>query len=340
MHPKRPAAAVGLALCAIAGLAACGATHKAPTPPPPEHTAIVYEIRGSFPDDGWVWRADPTGAHPTRLTRGQTPAISPDGEAIAFIRYQPKPAAWSVWTTDLNGAGARQIYTYRNVQDAILSVVWSPDSQRLAVVDQHGILTVSRDGTRTTKTTDAVIASEQVSFSPDSTHFAYADATSGRIVIVPIEGGSATPVTDGPSDLAPTWGSSGIAFAHWPGPGHLGDIWIVQPDGTDAHQLTHTNAGIQPVAFSADGKRLIAQNPATHNGRIWTIDTQTGTARDLTGWVGDLFPAGVSQDGTAVLASIGCGGTATNRGIVELIATTSGRARTIIRGPCRANWNA
>ena len=116
------------------------------------------------------------------------------------------------------------------------------------------------------------------------------------------------PITAGPHDFGPVWGPTGIAFTRWLAAGKPGDIWLVQPNGDGPRRLTRTDAGIQPFAFSADGLSLIAQNPASHNGRIWAVDVSTGSARDLTGWVGDLFPQGVSRDGTSILVGIGWGG--------------------------------
>ena len=341
MHPIRLTVLLSLALATIGGLSTCGGGGVSPSPPPPRQTAMVYEVRAPDASDGWVWRADITGRHPVRLTRGRAPAISPDGQSVAFIRYQANPAVWSVWTTDLDGATPRQVFTRNgNFTDGILSITWSPDSRRLAVLDAHGLSAVDRDGTHTTRLVDEVIAGEPVSFSPDSTRIAYADETSGRIFVVPAAGGPASPITTGPRDYAPAWGTTSIAFARWPAPGRPGDVWLVQPDGAGLHRLTRTNTGIQPVGFSADGRRLITQNPANHNGRIWAVDTQTGSAHDLTGWVGDLFPVGISRDGNSILAGLGCGGVPTNTGLIEVIAATGGPPAIISRGPCRASWNA
>jgi Tol biopolymer transport system component len=118
-----------------------------------------------------------------------------------------------------------------------------------------------------------------------------------------------------------------------------GDVWLLDLHTGRSRRLTHTGAGIYPVAWSSDGTRLLAANPATHNGRLWAVDVRTGRARDLTGWVGDLFPQGLSRNGKTILAAIGCGGTISPFGIVETLPFAGGRAHVIVRGPCRASWN-
>ena len=62
---------------------------------------------------------------------------------------------------------------------------------------------------------------------------------------------------------------------------------------------------------------VLAANPATHNGRLWAVDVRSGRARALTGWVGDLFPQGLSRNGRTILAAVGCGGTISPFGVVE-----------------------
>lgn len=93
------------------------------------------------------------------------------------------------------------------------------------------------------------------------------------------------------------------------------------------------------AAWSADGTRMLAAYPATHNGQLYAVDVASGSARPLTPFVGDLFPQGLSRNGRTVLAAIGCGGLATPYGLVETIPFTGGHATVIIRSPCRASSN-
>jgi hypothetical protein len=118
-----------------------------------------------------------------------------------------------------------------------------------------------------------------------------------------------------------------------------GDVWVIDEDGGDSHQLTHTRAGIYPAAWSADGQHLLAAYPATNNGQLYVVDAASGAARPLTPFVGDLYAQGLSRDGRTVLAAIGCGEIVSPYGIVETIPFAGGRPTVIVRGPCRASSN-
>jgi WD40 repeat protein len=178
------------------------------------------------------------------------------------------------------------------------------------------------------------------SFSPDGRQIVYGryDQTGGDLYVYNATSGKAKQITRDHKDFDPSWGPRWIAFNR-SGSIRGGDVWLVRPDGTGTHRLTHTNAGIYPAAWSANGRRLLAANPATHNGRLWGVEVSSGRAHDLTGWVGDLFPQGLSRDGTTILAAIGCGGLASPYGIVETLPFAGGKPTVIVKGPCRASWN-
>ena len=216
---------------------------------------------------------------------------------------------WSAMVMDLRSRATRQIFARKgDYAHATSSLTWSPDSSVLALVDEQGITVVDRDRGKIPQTITSSTYLGTPGFSPDSRQITYADDASGRVFVASATGGHPSPITAGPHDFGPVWGPTGIAFTRWLAAGKPGDIWLVQPNGDGPRRLTRTDAGIQPFAFSADGLNLIAQNPASHNGRIWAVDVSTGSARDLTGWVGDLFPQGVSRDGTSILVGIGWGG--------------------------------
>ena len=139
----------------------------------------------------------------------------------------------------------------------------------------------------------------------------------------------------------PLWGPGGIAFERFgPSPCCHGDVWLMNATGGDARQLTHTHAGIYPAAWSADGSRMLAAYPPTNNGKLYAVNVATGRAHVLTPFVGDLNAEGLSRNGKTVLAAIGCGELLTIRGIVETIPFSGGPPTTLVRGPCRASWNA
>jgi hypothetical protein len=63
---------------------------------------------------------------------------------------------------------------------------------------------------------------------------------------VPTAGGTPTQLTTDGQATAAAWGPAGIAYGR-ADIGHS-DIWLIQPDGSGARQITHTSASIVPVA--------------------------------------------------------------------------------------------
>jgi hypothetical protein len=167
--------------------------------------------------------------------------------------------------------------------------------------------------------------------------YAVSDNSGSDIYVISTRGGRPGQITHDHDSSVPLWGPDGVAFNR--GGFVHGDIWIADGAGKHLRKLTRTGAGIYPAFWSADGSRLLAANPAMHNGRLWAVDAITGSAHDLPGWRGDLFPQGLSRDGTTILAAIGCGGTISPFGLIETLPFVGGTPHVIVRGPCRASWN-
>jgi Tol biopolymer transport system component len=120
---------------------------------------------------------------------------------------------------------------------------------------------------------------------------------------------------DGRSD-SPLWGPRQIAFARstsciGPAPPPA-QLWLVNPDGHGAHQLTHKHfathsPGLTPIAWSDDGRRLLAERLASDAAvsSAWAIDVPRGRARALTSRRQNALAFGLSHDGNTVLATLG-----------------------------------
>jgi Tol biopolymer transport system component len=322
--------ATALVLLAATG---CGAAKSLPSAAPLANVLVYAKpnAMGNAPET--IWRARADGSQAKRLASGDSPAVSPDGRWIAFGRgvdLLVMPAA---------GGAAEKVYTFTGRGAEAGAPTWAPNSRHLAFETNDGLAVLDLRSLHTTVV--AANAASWPSFSPDSRKIVYpaGDHRGDDLYVVPTRGGTPVRLTYDHKSFAPVWGKPGIAFDHFTH-GAFSDIWL--SDGTPHHirQLTHTGAGASPIAFSADGKKLLAANPAMHNGRLWAVDVATGDARPLTPWVGDLFAQGLSADGSTVLAAIGCGGLGLPWGVVETIPFAGGKPHVIVHGPCRASWNA
>lgn len=318
------------AVAAVAGAAGAASSSRG---------SLVYALpTGSQPSRSSIWAARPDGSRALRLTDGTAPQVSPDGRLVAFVRTSRSPETADLMLVAAAGGPVRSLRHLEGERAYIDTPVWAPDSRHLVSVESGGLVLV--DASTGRQRLFAAQAASSPSFSPDSRRivFSRSDATGGDLYVYDAGRGTTRRLTHAHDAFAPVWGPRWIAFSR-ARPAGRGDVWLARASGGRPRRLTTTNAGIYPAAWSRDGSRLLAANPATHNGRLWAVDVRTGRARDLTGWVGDLFPQGLSADGTTILAAIGCGGLASPYGVVETIPFGGGKPRVIGRGPCRASWS-
>ena len=291
---------------------------------------------------GSIWFAAPDGTHAVRLAAGYggvPPDLSPDGKKVAFVRLHDNPRFVEVYVVPSVGGAPTLLRRVKGRTAFITGLTWSPDSLRLVTAENPGFyLLRTRSPARAKR---FVKNGAEPSFSPDGTEIAYARVTprTSDIFAYEVARGKTRRVTRGGRSALPLWGPGGIAFTRFLTRGAHYDIWTARFPGRQPERLTRTRSGIYPVAWSADGSRLLAANPANHNGRLWAVDANSGAARPVTGWVGDLFGQALSYDGRTILAALGCGGMIAPVGKIETIPFAGGEPHLILEGPCRASWN-
>jgi Tol biopolymer transport system component len=325
----RVAIAVAVVLVALGSGSAAAQRDSAPK--------LVYATAINDPGEKQrIWSANADGSNAVALALGSNPELSPDGRWIAFTRLKSLMLIPSV------GGRVRTMYAISGKRAFVYDSVWGPNSKQLVAYawDGHDNHLVLVDVATDHQTEFARGNVDSPTISPNSARVAY--VADQNLFVYNIASRRTIQLTRGGVSLDPHWGPFWIAYAK-PQRRATGDIWLIRGGGGANHQLTHTHAGIWPDAWSADGKRLLADNPAIHNGRLWAVDVATGQARDLTGWVGDLFAQGLSRDGTLILAAIGCGGMPGPRGLLETLPFGGGRPTVIAggqEGPCRGSWNS
>jgi Tol biopolymer transport system component len=183
---------------------------------------FVRAPSGSFPGGGgsiWIRRADGTGT-PRQLTPGSSdanPAMSPDGDLIAFSRPVGGPRHLFVMKADGNGAasdlgpGAKPD--------------WSPDSRRLVYGQAGpGPITVVRVSNPSDKQVLAGPGNEAPAWSPDGTQIVYMNCTSGpacQIAVMTATGQNKHDITSDRvmSNQKPNWQAITTADNHQGGDG-------------------------------------------------------------------------------------------------------------------------
>jgi len=294
-------AAIGAASLAAAGPA--GAT-------------IVFEKSPFRPT---VWSAADDGSARVQLTSGELPRISPDGTLVAYetpYRGNTRP---TLRVIPAAGGDSRLL-----LKPVWYSFGFSPDSKTIAAVTGKEVgrkrlvlVDVATGAVRT-------VAHGQFSgfsFSPDGTMLVFArapkDAYPPRsdLLVAPVAGGLPTVMTSNHRSVSPVWGPAGIAFARLRKPPRRGDaykqdIYVLDPATKLARRITTTKvpfllSGLDPVAWSADGTRLLAEFGGQDTSYAETVDPATGAVRRAGRRSDGIVGYDLSADGSTILATTG-----------------------------------
>ena len=149
------------------------------------------------------------------------------------------------------------------------------------------IYRVKPDGSGATNLTRSSSSDLWPSVSPDGTKVVYT-AKRGRtedIWVMTINGGDRRQLTDNDeNDSWPTWSPDGrrIAFVStrnstvgWPQKIYLGELFVMDTDGTNVEQVTHLDSEIMHPSWSPDGQRIVFDCEKDHENRRGARDIYT-----------------------------------------------------------------
>jgi len=172
-----------------------------------------------------------------------------------------------------------------------------------------------RDGT-VTRLVDRPVETFSVSPSGREVCFAINRAKGIDLFVVGIDGGRVRRLTyDGASDF-PVWGTHDIAFsrqirrARLPNSAWGADeIWRIDPDGRGSRRIARPPArilgsgitGLAPIAWSQDGRRIVAALTNEFGGPPYAVNARTGAVRRIDSYGYSAWPFGLSGDGRRVL---------------------------------------
>jgi Tol biopolymer transport system component len=211
-----------------------------------------------------IWSARPGEDDLHQLTdapgRDICPAFSPDGKYIAFC--SDRTGSFEIWVMDANGKHERQVTALRT---SSTFPDFSPDGDRLAFSSTPAgggntdLWIVPAEGGAPTQVTDTPDALEEdPAWSPDGTTILFVriagDFTGGQLWTRDVATGRESQLTFDPTfkDQTPDWSPDGTRIAY----GADDDIWVMDADGSDQVNLTHTPDAEFGTAFSPDGTRI------------------------------------------------------------------------------------
>jgi len=299
-----------------------------------------------------VFAASDNGKGIHKIGAGNSPHISPDGHSIVYLRAGKTPEMVTVAAT---GGGPTRLLMkgWREPFD----FAFSPDSKLVAAERGHEL------GKRKLVVIDLVSGKQRVvaqgffngfSFSPDGHQLVFSRtgksfALNGNLFRVGVGGGKPVTLTGNHKSISPLWSPDGrIVFdkvRNLKSPvGPKAQLYVMNENGGGVRQLTHTNVkpllfGLSPVAFSANGSRLLAEFGGQDTAYAVTVNPRTGAERKVI--PGDMemgyFGTAISKDGKLVL-----GVTSVEPGPRQHIAVVpygGGKKKVIVANGYEPDWS-
>jgi Tol biopolymer transport system component len=351
---KLAAFVVGAIVCA--GLLGAVGAFAQSTP-----TSVLMTYITGLPSSPQAWEALTDGDSPSHLGPASSALISPSGTEVAAISVARQTNAWTLtlYSTSGNPTSAPVSVIPKRPQPMTL-LAWSPDSRLILVTvgtTPAQLLLVDTTTMQSHAIATGVIAG--ASFAPGSSDaVVYARSPAGgsavNIYTTSAAGTDTRQLThDGRSEL-PLWGPSGIVYSHETprakNPYPELQLWLMNTDGSGAHQLTHvvvskTQEGLVAQGVCSmppcDGQHLLANLVGPTGANItqpYTVDLSAGkaTPHPLTGsgFIGDA----ISANGAMILVTKG---TASDlRALsIETFPWSGGKPTQIVKQGGYASWN-
>lgn len=346
---SRPASAAG---------SPTGATAVVAGPGPP---ALAY-VTGTALSPPVVWVADVRGAGARRLGSGSQPLIAPDGGTVAASLSGAVPGSETGPALALYATSGGSPRTYLSgAAGTALPLAWSPDSRYLAAAlfsnNVHNAagasLVLVIDTATGAITTVAHGQAQGASFAVDGTDRLVFGLTRSEALAAPVNlyvsspgGSGATRITRDGRSLDPLWGPLGIVFDRERirrlAPEY--QIWLLPVRGSSPRRITHIHVpsllvGLVPVAFSADGSRLLAELEGQDTSEAWTVAIGARRARPLRVAGRQLIGAGISHDGSTVLVDEGAQDIPPSAARVATVPFGGGSAHVLVAHGSQASWS-
>jgi hypothetical protein len=346
---------------ARAGASASAASEVvADLPPQPPRLAYVTETATG---PSYVWISSASGAEPKRLGLGEQPLLAPNGQSVAVSLFGA--------TTGLEEHGpAIGIYpatggpiaNYLSLETATATpVAWSPDSRYLAVERQSNATTNiavgsvldvidTQTGTVTPIAAGTIYGASFARDGSDRLVFALSHSESFaagvNLYMSEADGAGLHRVTSDGRSLNPVWGPTYIAYDR-ERTRHLSpeyQIWLASSSGVRVRRLTHIPVaalvqGLVPLAFSADGSRLLAEFEGQDTTGAYTVNVASGRARSVTVHGRSVIGAGISSDGSTLLIDEDSFEQPPSHGRIATIPYAGGHSKVVVAHGSQASWS-
>lgn len=231
-----------------------------------------------------------------------TPAISPDGSKLAFVRG-PEGSVYDIYMMKLpNGTPQRLTHDGR----LIVGLTWSADSSAIVFASNRSgsisLWRVSAEGGKPEHEPAGGDSAYSPSIARQGNRLVYSRGNATwNILAANLDGKSpeneASILTSSEQDASPHVSPAGdrIAFQSWRSGSQ--EIWTAGIDGTDPIQLTSSGVSAGSPSWSHDGRRIAFDARSESRAHIYLIDAKGGAPRALTdGNFNDIVPSWSADD--------------------------------------------
>jgi Tol biopolymer transport system component len=302
-----------------------------------------------------VYTANDNGKGVKKVGNGSDPHVSPDGASVAYWHEGPGHKPELKLAAVGGGAGSTLMTNWQEP----FQLQFSPDSEFI-LAERGGelgkrklVLVIVATGAQ------KVLASGYFtgfSFDPEGKEIVYAKANSEKfpphsdVYRVSAAGGKAVALTSDHLSEYPLWGPTGkIVFVkllegstrkYAP----KNELFLINPNGKGVKRLTHTRVGqllqgLFPTAWSANGKRLLAQFGGQDTTYAVGVNVQTGAQKPiLEATEQGLVGAALSQNGQTVYGSTGGFEPGSNQAVVS-VPWSGGKPKVLVKGASSPSWS-
>ncbi len=252
-----------------------------------------------------------------------SPAISPDGEWLAFASYRLQNG--EIYMMNLETRELRQL-THTEEFDEYMPI-FSPDGKTLAFVAERTkgmmmlppiqasgsvpstakIYLMDIDGRHQRPLVEMQGMQSAPAFSPDGEKIAFESNENSdelEIYVVNTDGTGKVQLTDNEGDDGhPAWAPTGEQIAFISSVQDTYQVCVISAKGGDIERLTASaDSHYQPI-FTPDSERIIYVSNARGHYTLWVMDADGSNKRQLTNHIGAHFEPSLSRDGQKLVFS-------------------------------------
>jgi Tol biopolymer transport system component len=320
---------------------------------PAAASATMAFVRGFASQTLYTANDNGKGIH--KVGKGSDPHVSPDGASVAYWHEGPGHNGELKLAPIKGGAGKTLMSGWQEP----FELEFSPDSE--FILAERGGELGKRKLVLITVATGAqkVLASgffTGFSFDPEGKEIVYAKANSEKfppnsdVYRVSAAGGKAVALTHDHLSEYPLWGPTGkIVFVkllegkqrkYAP----KNELFLMNPQGKGVKRLTHTKVGqllqgLFPTAWSANGKRLLAQFGGQDTTYAVGVIVQTGAQKPiLEATEQGLVGAALTADGKTVYGSTGGFEPGSNQAVAR-VPFSGGKPTLLVKNASSPSWS-